>query len=154
MRIRQGVVDRLRTLVLAFDRQDRLETAQAFVGWLEDERTAEGLLGDAREMLLRALKVASDPVNFRLLSALDPIEPVDVPTLMSRSNLGRVAVSERVNDLVQTGLAVRELVNDQVRGTELSAGFAAWVEAIASGAGTALADELGRRAENLERPRR
>ncbi len=139
-----GLAERLRTLLLTLDRQDRLETAAAFVGWLAGEREAGRLPDDARELLLRALKVAGDPVNYRLLAALDPIEPVELPALMEGAGLGRVAASERVHDMAQVGLAVRELVNDEVRGTALGAGLVALVEGAAAGAGERLAAELPR----------
>ena len=141
-RVQQGVVSRLRTLLLALDRQDRLETAAPFVGWLDGERRDGRLQAHAREMLLRALKVASDPVNFAIISSLDTLEPVELPGLMQLTGLERVAVSERVNDLVQTGLAVREMSHDQVRGTDLSQGLVAWIEEIASGCGSQLTAEL------------
>lgn len=140
--VQHGVVARLRTLLLSLDRQDRLETAHDFVGWLPGQADAKQLAEHSRELLLRALRVAGDPINFRILELLDRIDPVDIPELMSKTRLSRVAVSERVNDLVQTGLAVRELVNDQVRGTDLSAGLAAFVDGAAESAGIELKDWL------------
>jgi DNA-binding HxlR family transcriptional regulator len=132
-------------LLLSLDRQDRLETAAPFVGWLEGERRDGRLEAHSREMLLRALRAASDPVNFAILSELDTIEPVELPDLMQKTGLHRVAVSERLNDLVQTGLAVREMINDQIRGTDLSHGLVAWIEEIASGCGSQLSAELAGR---------
>lgn len=137
-----GLNGRVRTLLLALDRQDRLETASRFVGWLEGERRQGRLAGSAREVLLRALRATSDPVNFRLLAMLDPLAPVGIGTLMERLGLDRVAASERVNDLVQAGLAVREMVNDEVRGTPLARGLVGLVERAAAGAGERLAAEL------------
>jgi len=93
-------------------------------------------------MLLRALRVAGDPVNFTIISELDTFGPVELPDLMRRTGLERVAVSERVNDLVQTGLAVREMINDQIRGTNLSQGLVAWIEEIAEGCGSQLTADL------------
>ena len=144
----RGIVARLRTLLLVLDRQDRLETAQAFAGWLEGESKPDRLTDHAREILLRALKVAGDPVNYTILRQLDPIEPVEIPELMRQTRLSRVAVSERVNDLVQTGLAVREMINDQVRGTELVEGLRHFIETAARQAGDELASELSAPAED------
>lgn len=141
-RITQGLRDRLRTLLLALDRRDRLETARAFVGWLERQRAEGNLATDAREMLLRALRVASEPLNYQILSHLDPLESTDLGELMEITGLGRVAASERVNDMVQTGLVVRELVDDQIRGTELARGLTLLIEATAQAAGKHLAEEL------------
>jgi DNA-binding HxlR family transcriptional regulator len=141
-----GVTARLRTLLLAFDRQDRLETAHEFVGWLAGEASADQLESHALELLLRALRVAGDSTNFRILRELDSIDPVGIGELMRSTGLSRVAVSERVNDMVQTGLAVREMVNDQVRGTDLSAGLRELVNAAAERAGLELVEELAGRA--------
>lgn len=140
--VQHGVVARLRTLLLALDRRDRLETAQEFVGWLAGQADAKQLAEHSRELLLRALRVAGDPINFRILSLLDGIDPTDIPDLMRETHLSRVAVSERVNDLVQTGLAVREMVNDQVRGTDLSEGLTAFVNGTAERAGIELKEGL------------
>lgn len=142
--VRDGVVARLRTLLLVFDRQDRLETAQEFVGWLAEETNPERLAEHSRELLLRALRVAGDPINYRVLSLLDPIEPAGLSELMELTGLGRVALSERLNDMVQTGLAVREMVNDHVRGTDLGAGLTSFVEDVAADAGSDLARNLAR----------
>jgi hypothetical protein len=137
-----GLADRTRALLRALDRQDRLETAQAFVGWLEDEREQDRLSETAREMFLRALRVASDPLNFRILEQLDPIEAVELPDLMEQTGLARVAVSERVHDLVQCGLAVREMIGDQIRRTSLASGILGLVDEIARMTGEQLTDEL------------
>jgi hypothetical protein len=137
-----GLADRTRALLRALDRQDRLETAQAFVGWLEDEREQDRLSETAREMFLRALRVASDPLNFRILEQLDLIEAVELPDLMEQTGLARVAVSERVHDLVQCGLAVREMIGDQIRRTSLASGILGLVDEIARMTGEQLTDEL------------
>ena len=137
-----GLTDRVRSLLRAFDRQDRLETARAFVGWLERQQRGGKLPDAAREMLLRALHVGSDPINYCILSTLDPLQATDVASLMAATDLSRVAVSERIGDLVAVGLASRELVDDQVRGTALALGLRAMVESLAERAGERLATEL------------
>lgn len=154
--VQHGVAARLRTLLLSLDRQDRLETAQEFVGWLAGQMDANQLEEHSREILLRALRVAGDPINFQILALLDRIDPIDIPELMRSTRLSRVAVSERVNDLVQTGLAVREMVNDQVRGTDLSEGLTVFVNSAARRAGrelrTGLSGEDGHRARTGTQP--
>lgn len=138
----QGLADRARNLLRALDRQDRLETAGTFVGWLE-RQVADGELGrSTQELLLRALSAAGDPINFRLLSLLDPLEGVEVPALMAQTGLDRVAVSERINDLVQVGLAGRDMVSDQIRGTSLGGGIVVWVGEIAERTAEQLGEEL------------
>jgi hypothetical protein len=93
-------------------------------------------------MLLRALRVASEPLNYEILSHLDPLESIELEELMEITALGRVAASERVNDMVQTGLVVRELVDDQIRGTELAQGIVQLIEGMAAEAGEQLTEEL------------
>ncbi len=145
-----GLVDRLRTLVLALDRQDRLETAEPFVGWLA-QRRASGRLGeDAREMLLRALRLAGDDLNYRILTALDPVQGVALAELMRRTGLERVPASERVNDLAQVGLAVREMIGDEVRGTALASGLVQLIEEVSGEAGRRLGAELAGAAAEAE----
>lgn len=144
----QGLADRVRNLLRALDRQDRLETAQTFVGWLGRQITEGQLAESSEEVLLRTLRVAGDPVNFRLLTQLDPLEASEVPALMEQLGLGRVAVSERVNDLVQAGLASRDMVSDQIRGTALAAGIVTWVRDLADESATRVGDQL--RAETAD----
>ena len=136
-----GLVDRVRSLLLALDRRDRLETAGEFVGWLQ-QQTREQLDDIAREMLLRALRCAGDPVNYRILQRLDGLDAVDAADLLRDTDLGRVALSERLNDLAQVGLISRDTVDDQVRGTSLAAGVRAVVERIALESGGRLFDSL------------
>ena len=138
----QGLTDRTRNLLRALDRHDRLEDAQQFIGWL-DEQTTDGRLGESSQaVLLRALATAGDATNFRLLSALDPIEGTELPELMAGTGLERVAVSERINDLVQVGLAVREMISDQIRATALATGLLALVASIAEDSARQLTAEL------------
>ena len=64
-----GLVERVRSLLLGLDRRDRLETAGEFVGWLQRQKR-EQLDDIARGMLLRVLRCAGDPVNYRILERL------------------------------------------------------------------------------------
>ena len=137
-----GLTDRARNLLRALDRQDRLETAQTFVGWVGSQIAAGQLPESTQELLLRALRTAGDPLNFSILTQLDPLEGIEVPALMLRLGLGRVAVSERVNDLVQAGLAGRDMVSDQIRGTALGTGIVALVRETADAAAERLSGEL------------
>lgn len=122
---------RIRSVILALDRQDRLETAQDFVGWLdalrEDSAQVEEL---AEQAVLRALRVAADPTNFRILQRLAANSNVPLRALMEDLNLGRVPVHERVNELMQAGLAVQELESDDVRATPLTEAMVALVQSI------------------------
>jgi len=97
---------------------------------------------DAREMLLRALRLASDPINYEILRSLDPEIAVELHQVMQTTGLERVATSERLHDLAQVGLVVRELVGDQIRGTQLTSGLVSVVEQIAGKAGARLIEGL------------
>jgi hypothetical protein len=137
-----GLTDRGRNLLRALDRQDRLETAQEFIGWLPRQVADARLAASTQELMLRALAVSGDPINFELLTRLDPLVGLEVPELMAEVGLGRVAVSERVNDLLQVGLATRDMVSDQIRGTALGAGLVALVREVAAASAARLAAEL------------
>lgn len=136
-----GLVERVRGLLLGLDRRDRLETAGEFVGWLQGQ-TREQLDDIAREMLLRVLRCAGDPVNYRILERLDVLNAISTADLMPETGLDRVALSERLNDLAQVGLISRDLVDDQVLGTSLAVGVRALVERTAVQAGGKLLDGL------------
>ena len=138
-----GLVERVHGLLLGLDRRDRLETANEFVGWLQ-RQTREQLDNIARGMLLRVLRCAGDPVNYRILERLDLVNAVNAADLMPKTGLDRVAVSERLNDLAQVGLVSHDLVNGQVRGTSLAVGVLALVERIAVQAGGNLLDGLSK----------
>ncbi len=136
-----GLVERVRSLLLGLDRRDRLETACEFVGWLQ-RQTRDELDDIARGMLLRVLRRAADPVNYRILERLDPVNAVNAADLMPATGLDRVAVSERLNDLAQVGLISQDVVDGQVRGTSLAVGVRALVEGIAVQAAGKLVDGL------------
>ena len=136
-----GLIERVRSLLLGLDRRDRLENAGEFVGWLQ-RQTREQLDDIARGMLLRVLRCAGDPVNYRILERLDVLNAVNAADLMPETGLDRVALSERLNDLAQVGLISRDMVDGQVRGTSLAVGVRALVEGIAVQAGGKLLDDL------------
>lgn len=66
----------------------------------------------ARELLLRALRTLADPVNFSIARRLVQGD-AGLEELGRISALPRLAVWERVNDLVQAGLATRSLEGDR-----------------------------------------
>ncbi len=108
------------------DRLDRLESGTG--GWLtaQDDRA---LREAAVDMTLRALRAAADPTNFVILSFLSTRATAPLAELESASGLGRLALNERVSDLVQVGLASRNIDTDQA---QITAGGAALVELIQS----------------------
>lgn len=79
----------------------------------------------ARDFVLRALRGACDGTNHRILLAaavVSPEEGVPLTTLAGELGLPRMAVSERVHDLIQLGLVARDLQLDTVRISPAGAG--------------------------------
>ncbi len=123
----EALWQRVRSIALAAHRLDRLpenEGGNARLG----EADAAKLAG---ELVLRLLRVGSDPVNFRLLAHLVKEGSVGMRELAGGVDLPPLAVSERVADLVQVGLAVRSLVGDRVQGTEAARAFVELVGEVA-----------------------
>lgn len=69
----------------------------------------------AAEMLRRALRVASDPVNGAILRRLAREEAVALPSLMETTGLPRIALIETVSDIAQVGLASYAAGTSEVR---------------------------------------
>ena len=129
--IANALFPRVRSIILALDRQDRLETAHDFVGWLEEVKGDKGQIAEiAEHMVLRALRVAADPMNFRILQRLAQGSSVPLRALMDELGVGRVPLYDRVNELMQAGLAVQELESDDVRATPLTEAVVALVEEV------------------------
>jgi len=117
---------RLRDIARMMDRLDRLESGTG--EWAASLKNGE-LKSAATEMTLRALRVTSDPTNFTLLTFLATHESASTADLEKSVSVGRLALIERVNDLIQVGLAARNIDTDQ---TQLTAAGAAVVELINS----------------------
>jgi hypothetical protein len=133
----RALAGRLAEIVAALDRyadfaftpDDRAAPAAVEPG---EERDA------ARELVLRALRAACDPLNDRILRRLAAGEAT-LAELSALVDLPRVAVWERVSDLVQTGLAARSLAGD---GAGLTAAGSALLELVDEAAAAA-AGETG-----------
>ncbi|MFQ5418845.1 MAG: hypothetical protein ACE5FD_00115 [Anaerolineae bacterium] len=102
--IAAGLAGRLRSLVIALDRLDRLESGSG--AWRRGFATAE-LDESATAMTLRLFSTVGDPANFTILQQLETADSHPLPTLMAETGLGRLVLSERLNDLVQVGLVTR-----------------------------------------------
>lgn len=73
----------------------------------------DGEAGEAaRELVLRALRTAGDPLNFRLLAWLSEGD-ASLEELAGTAGVARLVLWERLSDLVQGGLAVRSLEGDR-----------------------------------------
>lgn len=117
---------RLRDIARMLDRLDRLESGTG--GWLASHGEND-LKAAAADITLRALRTAAEPGNFAILSFLAECSTAPMSDLEQAARSGRLALNERVNDLVQIGLVARNIDTDHV---QLTAGGAALVNLIQS----------------------
>ncbi len=142
----QGLIDlssalalRLRDIARLLDRLDRLESGTG--EWLATQR--DGALAEAAtEMTLRALRAAADPTNYAILTFLSAHASAPVAELEKASGLGRLALAERLSDLVQVGLAARAIDTDQVQGTAAGGALVGLIQSIAEATAEKLAEVL------------
>jgi len=130
---------RLRDIARMLDRLDRLESGTG--EWLAAQ--GDGALTEAaREMTLRALRVAADPTNFAILAFLSAHTSAPIAELETATGFGRLALTERVNDLVQVGLAGRNIDTDHVQGTAAGAALVGLIHNIGEATAKRLAEVL------------
>jgi hypothetical protein len=108
----QTLAYRLRDISRVLDRLDRLEAGSG--SWL-NEQDDESLAASASGMTLRALRVAADSHNFLILSRLAKNDTSPVAQVQAAVHLDRMTLSERLNDMVQVGLIIREIDTDHVQ---------------------------------------
>ncbi len=121
---------RLRNVLIALDRVDRLDTSADFVGWVEAfQCDGSQIQATARDWVLRAVRLASDPLNYAILSALR-LDGSPMAQLMTTTNLTRVELTERVQDLARVGLMTQALDSDRVEATAAGQGMVAWLESV------------------------
>jgi len=117
---------RFRALALVLDQADRFvglsptgETVDSSGRWLAElSQRPEEIDDIARDLLLRALRTAVEPVNFAILENLARQPTLAVTELMEITGLNRLSLNERVNDLIQVGLASKDVQTDQVQATQ------------------------------------
>lgn len=122
-----GVAARLRSLAVALDRLDRLESGTGT--WLSGFDAVE-LPDAATELTLRALRTGADPINFAILKTLAVEDSQPLAHLIEKVGLRRLTLSERLNDLVQVGLATRLIDTDHAQITPAGAGAVRLVEGL------------------------
>lgn len=130
---------RLRDLARMLDRLDRLESGTG--AWLASQRP-EDFSAAAQEMTLRALRVASDSTNFSLLRRLSEAATFSTVELEREAGLGRLALRERLNDLVQVGLISVNIDTDQVQVTQAGVALTQLFASISQAAAERLAEAL------------
>ena len=130
---------RLRDIARMLDRLDRLESGTG--AWLASQDEA-ALREAATDMTLRALRAAADPTSFVILAFLAAHASAPMAELEKAAGLGRLALTERVNDLVQTGLAGRNIDTDHVQGTAAGAALVSLINNIGEATAKRLAEAL------------
>ncbi|MCL4294394.1 MAG: hypothetical protein KJ077_01630 [Anaerolineae bacterium] len=134
-----GLAGRLRSLIMALDRLDRLESGSGT--WLAKFK-AEELPEAATELTLRALRASADPTNFAILQALATEDSRSFTQLIDITGLGRLSLSERLNDLVQVGLAIRLIDTDHAQVTAAGARLVNLVEAMSTAVAQKTVDSI------------
>lgn len=123
----ESAADVMSLYLSVIDREDRLESGtgewlSSFKGEPEESKAA------ARESVLRALRMASDATNYRILQSLSDGVGTPVEDLVRATGLGRLALAERLGDLVSAGLAAKLPEANQVVGVPAGAAIVRMVE--------------------------
>ncbi len=71
-------------------------------------------LAAAHDFVLRVLHGVSDPLSWNVLAAVVGEDDLSVDALADRLELPRLAITERVNALIQLGLMGRDLEHDSI----------------------------------------
>jgi DNA-binding HxlR family transcriptional regulator len=133
---------RFRLLAMVIDRTDsfvamtpvgepleRRAEAQVSSRWLKAlANNHDEMKAIADDLVLRALRMALEPTNFAILLKLREQPAVSFPDLMQATQLNRLSLSERVNDLIQAGLAVKDVQTGQVQGTKAAAALVEFIQ--------------------------
>jgi hypothetical protein len=121
-----GLGSRLRDIEMAQARWDR------FVSEPGEPPAAEGLSASpaeevrtlATDLVLRALRAGVDPVNHGILAGLLEDEgSASLASLIGRTGLPRLALTERLNELAQVGLVAYSPESRGARATALTEAF-------------------------------
>lgn len=127
----EGAWTRLRNLIGALDRVDRLETSPEFDGWLKQLQTDEHALeATIREFLLRAVRLAADPINWQILLRLRETNGATLSALLELTHLPRVELAERVNELARAGLTIQTLDEAVIEITPFGRGWLHWLDKV------------------------
>lgn len=125
-----GLAGRLRSLVIAIDRLDRLESGS---GEWRAAFADEELEAAVHELTLRGLRTAADATNFSVLKYLAARDSASLGQLLQATGLGRLVLSEHLNDLVQVGLATRLIDTDHAQITSAGAAVVHMIDDLTEG---------------------
>lgn len=123
----RGLAARLRDAAAAADRLAEFSFDEA-------RRAAQPTLADgeeaatAEDFVLRAVHGATDPFGYRILRAAEAGLRVD--ELAAGLGVTRLALLERVHELLQLGLVARDLETDVVHVTPAGSAIAAWLQEV------------------------
>ena len=126
------IADRMRDVATVLERRDSFVSVLAEMGEPEgiDKSDTSGL-DAAEEFVLRALRALSDPINHRLLTRLGTGDTT-LSDLGDHVGMARIAVWERVSDLVQCGLVGHSIDHDAIGLSAAGQELLAWVAALTS----------------------
>jgi len=106
---------RLRNVARHLDRMDRLESGSG--EWMENQTPAE-LESASMQMTLRLFRTVAEPETYAMLAVLAERGTLPVSELQTLSGLDRLSMNERLNDLIQVGLAGLEIDTNHVQVSE------------------------------------
>ncbi len=134
--VAEGLWRRVRDVVLAAERLERFTFAPDRPeagpdrGWVRGLATDATLAEALEDLVRRAVAAGSDAVNHRILVGPDGEEGLPVAELARQIGTPPLAVSERITDLVQAGLASHDIERGTVRATAAGRGWLRVLEAI------------------------
>ena len=113
-------------LIDVVDREDRLESGS---GRFRQDLAADdaGRRQAVEDAVLRALRMAADPINYRILDSLADSGQSTTTALGQQLGLPRLAIEERISDLVSAGLAAKVFSSGRVSGTDAGAALVALI---------------------------
>jgi hypothetical protein len=140
--IAEDLWQRFRLLAMVIDRTDSFvgmppvgESLRSQAGeqvplrWLNALANNHGeIKAIASDLVLRFFRVALEPTNFTILLKLSEQPVVSLPELLQATQVNRLSLSERVNDLIQAGLAVKDVQTGQVQGTKAAEAMVGFVQ--------------------------
>lgn len=135
----RGLAERFARRLAGLDRIDALDgrTGPLASEELRDDPAAR--LDVARELVARLLRAGSDARVEPLVRALVAGGAQSVAVLAASAGVSRVALTRRLDDLLDAGLAERDLSSDTVAPTPLAAGLVELLDSLVAAAAAALA---------------
>jgi|GEM_PF-1132247 len=142
--IAEDLWQRFRLLAMVIDRTDSfvgMAPAGAAIENLSDEQAPSRWLHAlannhdevttiAGDLVVRAFRIALEPTNFAILLQLREQLAVSLPDLMQATQLNRLSLNERINDLIQAGLAVKDVQTGQVQGTKAAEAIVDFIQQV------------------------